>query len=113
MARRPAGPGPDELDADLMASPEDILAELGAAATAPGDQLDLHQFRPDEVAGLVAEFLDAARAAGHRAVRIVHGKGTGVQRRIVHGVLDGHPAVASYRLADGNWGATIVELSRC
>jgi dsDNA-specific endonuclease/ATPase MutS2 len=46
-------------------------------------------------------------------VRIVHGKGTGTLRRIVHGVLDGHPAVAGYKLADersGAWGATLVEL---
>lgn len=113
MARRPAGPGPDDLDADLRASPEEILAELGAAEPAPGNELDLHHFRPDEIADLVAEFLEAARAAGHTAVRIVHGKGVGVQRRTVHAVLANHPAVASYRLADGNWGATLVELNRC
>ena len=43
-------------------------------------------------------------------VRIIHGKGTGTLRTIVHRVLDRHPAVASYALADSNWGATIVQL---
>ena len=112
MPRRPAGPGPDELDADLLASPEEIAAELGDAAGAVRDELDLHHFQPREVADLVAEYLDAAHAAGRSAVRIVHGKGTGTLRRVVHGVLDRHPAVARYQLADdrGGWGATIVEL---
>ena len=62
---------------------------------------------------MVAEYLRAAQDAGLTTVRIVHGKGTGALRRIVHGVLDRHPAVRSYRLADersGIWGATLVEL---
>ncbi|HEX4417829.1 MAG TPA: Smr/MutS family protein [Kofleriaceae bacterium] len=116
-ARRPPGPGPDELDADLFASPEEIAAALGApdppAAGAPAAELDLHTFLPRECADVVAEYLDAARAAGLTAVRIIHGKGTGTLRRLVHGVLDRHPAVQAYWLADdrgGNWGATVVEL---
>jgi dsDNA-specific endonuclease/ATPase MutS2 len=45
-------------------------------------------------------------------VRIIHGKGTGTLRQIVHGVLDRHELVASYRLDEtGNWGATVVELA--
>jgi dsDNA-specific endonuclease/ATPase MutS2 len=115
-ARRLPGPGPDELDADLFASPEEIAAALGAPdapAAAPAAELDLHTFLPRECADVVAAYLDAARAAGLTAVRIIHGKGTGTLRRIVHGVLDRHPAVQAYRLADdrgGNWGATVVEL---
>ena len=76
------------------------------------DELDLHTFAPRECADLVAEYLRAAHEAGLGAVRIIHGKGTGTLRRIVHSVLDRHPMVASYRLAGdrGSWGATIVEL---
>jgi DNA-nicking Smr family endonuclease len=79
----------------------------------PGDELDLHTFRPAECADLVEEYVRAAQEAGLSVVRIVHGKGTGTLRRLVHAVLDRHPAVLAYRLAgerSGSWGATIVEL---
>jgi len=108
VARRP-GPGPDDIDADL-------LDEAGPApdAVAPPltDELDLHAFQPRDCADVVAEYLLAAQDAGLPRVRIVHGKGTGALRRIVHGVLDRHPAVRGYRLAGdrGGWGATVVEL---
>ncbi|HEX8109341.1 MAG TPA: Smr/MutS family protein [Kofleriaceae bacterium] len=107
MAKRP-GPGPDDIDADLLdGGPPD------PEATPPlTDELDLHTFRPRDCADVVAEYLRAAQDAGLPRVRIVHGKGTGALRRIVHGVLDGHPAVRGYRLAGehGGWGATVVEL---
>ena len=79
-----------------------------------GDELDLHTFRPEDVKELVADYLDEAVAHGFRHVRIVHGKGVGALRRIVHAVLERHPAVVSFRLGDergGGWGATLVELS--
>jgi len=104
------GLGPDELDADLL----DASAAAPEAAEPPlTDQLDLHTFRPRDCADVVAEYLRAALDAGLPRVRIVHGKGTGALRRIVHGVLDRHPAVRGYRLAgetSGGWGATEVEL---
>jgi DNA-nicking Smr family endonuclease len=78
-----------------------------------GDELDLHTFLPKECADVVTEYVRAAQEAGLTTVRIVHGKGTGTLRRIVHGVLDRHPAVRAYRLAGaerGSWGATLVEL---
>jgi dsDNA-specific endonuclease/ATPase MutS2 len=75
-----------------------------------GDSIDLHTFQPREVADLVEEYVRAAHEAGMPLVRIIHGKGTGTLRRIVHGVLDRHPAVARYALDAGNWGATVVEL---
>lgn len=117
MAKRP-GPGPDvdDIDADLRATPEEIAAELGASeivAPALTGELDLHTFTPADCGDLVAEYLDAARDAGFATVRVVHGKGTGALRRTVHAVLDRHPAVRNYRLADersGSWGATWVEL---
>jgi dsDNA-specific endonuclease/ATPase MutS2 len=77
------------------------------------DELDLHTFLPRECADVVEEYVTAAHEAGMTVVRIVHGKGTGTLRRIVHGVLDRHPAVARYALGDatsGSWGATLVEL---
>jgi dsDNA-specific endonuclease/ATPase MutS2 len=75
--------------------------------------LDLHTFAPADVAELVAEYLDACVEHGLTEVRIIHGKGTGVLRRIVHTALERHPCVNSYRLADadqGAWGATLVAL---
>ena len=109
MAKRP-GPGPDDIDADLLddGGPSDEVA-----APPLTDELDLHTFQPRDCADVVAEYLRATQGAGLTRVRIVHGKGTGALRRIVHGVLDGHPAVRSYRLAGdhgGGWGATVVEL---
>lgn len=83
------------------------------ATPALTDELDLHTFLPKECADVVEEYLHAAQDAGMTVVRIIHGKGTGTLRRIVHGVLDRHPAVARYALGDaasGSWGATLVEL---
>jgi dsDNA-specific endonuclease/ATPase MutS2 len=53
--------------------------------------------------------------AGLREVRIIHGRGTGVQRNIVRGILEKHPLVLSFRDAPmeaGGWGATVVELKK-
>lgn len=77
------------------------------------DELDLHTFHPRDVKALVGDYLEECIERGFEEVRIVHGKGVGVLREIVHKVLEAHPAVASYRLADGargSWGATIVAL---
>ena len=77
------------------------------------DELDLHTFAPRDVADLVAHYLDEAAARGFAEVRIVHGKGQGTLRRIVHGVLERHPRVVGFALAGGErggWGATIVRL---
>jgi len=110
--RRDHGGGPDDLDADLLTELDDEASGAPPAAPLTGE-LDLHTFLPRECADVVAEYLRAAQEAGMAAVRIIHGKGTGTLRRIVHGVLDRHPAVRAYRLADdrtGGWGATLVEL---
>jgi DNA-nicking Smr family endonuclease len=112
---RANAPGPDDIDADLIDGDAGDGDAGDGDATAPPltDELDLHHFQPRDCADLVAEYVRAAQEAGMTAVRIVHGKGTGALRRIVHGVLDRHPAVRGYRLADersGSWGATLVEL---
>jgi dsDNA-specific endonuclease/ATPase MutS2 len=78
----------------------------------PSDTLDLHTFHPRDVASVVLEFLDEAAREGIEQVRIIHGKGIGVQRSIVRGILEKHPAVVTFgdaRDASG-WGATVVRL---
>ena len=77
------------------------------------DTIDLHPFRPKDVRSVVESFLEAAVEAGFRHVRIVHGKGIGVQREIVRSVLKRHPAVVSFRdggIGGGQWGATLADL---
>jgi DNA-nicking Smr family endonuclease len=92
---------------------DDALGEDDIAAPPLTDELDLHTFLPKECADVVEEYLHAAQDEGMTMVRVIHGKGTGALRRTVHSVLDKHPAVARYALADGasgSWGATLVEL---
>ena len=60
------------------------------------DVLDLHSFRPQEVADLVREYLDAAYAKGLRQLRLIHGRGIGVQRRTVREILARDPRVAEF-----------------
>jgi len=75
--------------------------------------LDLHTFDPREVGDLVPTWIDESHAAGLRALRIVHGKGSGALRRSVEALLGRHPRVASFQTAGeeaGGWGATLVTL---
>ena len=76
--------------------------------------LDLHQFRPNEVKDVVRDYIDCCLEKKIYNLRIVHGKGIGVQREMVHSILRQHPAVISFRHeggSGGGWGATVVELS--
>ena len=77
------------------------------------DALDLHSFGPRDVASVVEEYLRAAHERGFREVRIIHGRGIGVQRSIVRAVLSRHLLVVSFADAPaerGGWGATIARL---
>lgn len=76
-------------------------------------ELDLHTFRPKDVRDVVREYLTECRRRGIRRVRVVHGKGIGQLREIVHAELRQHPLVESFQLASsglGGWGATLVQL---
>jgi len=75
-------------------------------------ELDLHSFQPKDIPSVVSEYLSAAHAKGMRRVRIVHGRGIGVQRGIVQKVLDGHPLVAAFDDDHASHlGGTIVDLT--
>jgi len=77
--------------------------------------LDLHAFHPTDVKDLVPEYLRECRNQGIYQVRIIHGKGTGTLRKIVHSILEKDPHVLHFQTAlyeGGSWGATEVELCR-
>jgi len=79
------------------------------------DALDLHSFRPADVRSVVEEYLQAAHARGFMEVRLIHGRGIGVQRAVVQSLLGSHPLVAGYADAPedrGGRGATLVRLRR-
>jgi dsDNA-specific endonuclease/ATPase MutS2 len=86
----------------------------GTPVTLPvDDALDLHPFRPDETAAVVDEYVAAAAAKGFPEVRLIHGRGIGVQRTIVRAALARSPHVVSFEDATpdrGGWGATVVRL---
>jgi dsDNA-specific endonuclease/ATPase MutS2 len=77
------------------------------------DTLDLHAFSPKDVEAVVRAWLEEARSKGFSVVRIIHGKGIGVQREMVRKVLTSTPYVSSFKSApefSGSWGATIANL---
>jgi DNA-nicking Smr family endonuclease len=75
------------------------------------DAIDLHAFAPSDIVSVVDEYLLAAQEAGFELVRLIHGRGKGVQRAAVHRLLGGHAAVDSYWDAvESHLGATVVRL---
>ncbi len=89
-----------------MDEPEPIILPIE-------DSLDLHTFTPRDVASVVDEYLRQAVWHGFGEVRLIHGKGKGVQRAVVQSLLAGHPLVARFFDAPGErggWGATVVVL---
>ena len=77
------------------------------------DWIDLHTFSPKDIPSLLEEYLLECTKKGLKEVRIIHGKGKGVQMRIVHSFLTKSPFVQSFKLAPlehGSWGATLVIL---
>jgi len=75
------------------------------------DSLDLHAFAPRDIKSVVDEYVTAAHAAGLREVRLIHGRGKGVQRGIVQQALDRHPLVEEFwDAAETHLGATVARL---
>jgi dsDNA-specific endonuclease/ATPase MutS2 len=100
----------DDAEADVdpfNPFPEPIQLEIK-------DIFDLHSLAPRDVQRAVIEYLKEARAKGFKSVRIIHGKGVGVQREMVRSILARTPFVEDWTdapLEAGGWGATIVRLS--
>ena len=97
-----------EYEDDAPPSPDDEPIVLPIE-----EAIDLHHFRPREIIEVVDAYLDAALEAGFREVRLIHGRGKGVQRGRVHGFLASDPRVERYQEAPpgrGGWGATIAWL---
>lgn len=98
----------DEAPLAPDADPFDELVQLAAR-----DVLDLHSIPPKQIKDVVEEYLRVAHEQGFRYVRIIHGKGIGVQREVVRSILTRTPFVVNYSDAPGEaggWGATVVEL---
>jgi dsDNA-specific endonuclease/ATPase MutS2 len=78
------------------------------------DTFDLHPFRPEEIKDVAREYLLEAHARGFRQVRLIHGRGIGVQRERIRALLQSLEFVEAFHDADGSgggWGATIVLLA--
>ena len=78
------------------------------------DSLDLHSFSPKDIRAVVEAYLPEAHRRGFAMVRIIHGKGVGIQREIVRQVLSETDFVKSFKNApefSGSWGATIAVLN--
>ena len=79
------------------------------------DNLDLHTFLPKEMPDLLDDYFSACIEAGIFDVRIIHGKGKGILRKRLHGLLGRNSRVSSFKTAPpeaGGWGATLVTLKR-
>ncbi len=73
--------------------------------------IDLHAFAPKDIKSVVEEYVNAAHDAGLREVRLIHGRGRGVQRGIVQATLERHPLVVEfYDATETHLGATVARL---
>jgi dsDNA-specific endonuclease/ATPase MutS2 len=79
------------------------------------DTIDLHPFAPKDIPSVIKEYIGECLRNGIYDLRIIHGRGIGVQRNIVRKVLEHHGSVVSFQDAPpeaGGWGATVVRLKR-
>ena len=97
------------VDEDESPDPIDDAIEIPIT-----DTLDLHPFRPAEVRDVAREYLMEAQARGFRQVRLIHGRGIGVQREGIRAMLASLDLVTDFHDADasgGGWGSTVVLLA--
>ena len=88
------------------------MPEGGAVRIPIERELDLHAFAPRDIPNVVADYIDAAAKGGLREVRLIHGRGRGVQRGIVQAALERHPRVEEFwDDTASHLGATIAKLS--
>jgi hypothetical protein len=102
----PTEPAEDELPAEGNPFPDLVTLEIT-------DVFDLHSIPPRQTKAVIEEYLLQAQQRGFRYVRIIHGKGIGVQREITRKILANTPFVIHFSDAPpeaGGWGATVVEL---
>ena len=110
---RDTGSSSTNNDTDLGVDPYNPFPELVEIAIT--DVIDLHTIPPRDVARVVEEYLRQTHEAGFLVVRIIHGKGIGVQRTLVRSILAKTPFVIDWTDAPpeaGGLGATIVSLER-
>ncbi len=109
FGRQSALPKGDEAEEETNVSDPEDPVELPVE-----DFIDLHPFPPRDIPDVVTSYLESASAAGFHEVRLIHGRGIGVQRERVRSTLSKHPLVKSFSDATadrGGWGATIAQLS--
>jgi DNA-nicking Smr family endonuclease len=107
--QKPDNQSADEDDLPESENPFPDLVELEIT-----DVFDLHSVPPSQTKTVIEEYLFQAHARGFRFVRIIHGKGIGVQRDITRKILAKTPFVVEFHDAPpeaGGWGATVVELN--
>lgn len=101
--------------ADAPTDPEIVIDPEEAIEIPIEDSIDLHPFPPRDVPDVVDAYLEAAVEKGIGEVRLIHGKGVGVQRDRVQKLLARHPLVSGFHDAPadrGSWGATVAYLKR-
>lgn len=108
--KRPAIREVGELDDEDHENADDAIGVIAIE-----DAIDLHGFHPKEIPAVVESYLEAAVEEGLDEVRLIHGRGKGVQRRRVQALLERHPLVEAFGDApayQGGWGATVARLRK-
>jgi len=105
----------DDLEGDGQPDEEDDYDPEQPVEIPVEDSIDLHSFPPRDVPDIVNAYLDEASEKGFTEVRLIHGRGIGVQRDRVQKLLARHPLVSGFHDAPpdrGGWGATIAYIKR-